>query len=261
MLASKIIERALPLCGCRLSGGDRSRLLHRTERQARGRFISRLVEADAAVGAEVRLRTKTGDREGHDDLPESYRASWTLDPLGAYHPAAKQGDAGAQISTALKSGDRQLAERIAHTVKGVAGNIGIVGIQTAAQRLEKAIREGQDGVAELLSAFATSMTVQVRAIEQSLRNSAPAPTEAKSKAPFDGEAAAVAVARLKSLLEASDGDAEQAFRALQETVAGAVQKSQLDALGTSINDFDFETALRKLDEIAESCKQTEDQAK
>ena len=58
-----------------------------------------------------------------------------------------------------------------------------------------------------------------------------------------------------------NGDAEEAFRDLQDAVAGAVEKPQLDALGASITDFDFETALRKLDEIAESCKQTEDQAK
>ena len=39
--------------------------------------------------------------------------------------AEKQGDAATQISEALKSGDANLAERIAHTVKGVAGNLGI----------------------------------------------------------------------------------------------------------------------------------------
>ena len=48
--------------------------------------------------------------------------------------------------------------------------------------------------------------------------------------------------------------------AVAEAVAGAVEKPQLDALGASINDFDFEAALLKLDEIADRCKQTEDQA-
>ena len=53
----------------------------------------------------------------------------------------------------------------------------------------------------------------------------------------------------------------EAFRDLQHAVGGAVEKPQLDALGASISDFDFEAALLKLDEIAESCKQTEAQAK
>ncbi|MFY9935360.1 MAG: PAS domain S-box protein, partial [Silvibacterium sp.] len=50
--------------------------------------------------------------------------------------AAKQGKAAAQISTALESGDHTLAERLAHTVKGVAGNIGITEVQSVAQKLE-----------------------------------------------------------------------------------------------------------------------------
>ena len=58
------------------------------------------------------------------------------------------------------------------------------------------------------------------------------------------------------MLEASDGDAEEAFRSLQEAVAGTVEKPQLDALGASINDFDFEAALLKLDEIAEGLRNT-----
>jgi len=179
------------------------------------------------------------------------------DLLGQF--AAKQGSAAEQISAALEAGDRQLAERIAHTVKGVAGNIGIAGVQSAVQKLEKAIREGQDSVPAQLDEFASLMGTQVLAIDQALRDSAPAPTIEARATPFDGDAAAAAISQLKTLLEASDGDAEEAFRALQEAVAGAVEKPQLDALGASINDFDFEAALLKLDEIAERCTRTEDQ--
>ena len=57
----------------------------------------------------------------------------------------------------------------------------------------------------------------------------------------------------EALLEASDGAAEEAFHSLQDAVGGAVEKPQLDALGASINDFDFEAALVKLDEIAKVC--------
>jgi len=105
------------------------------------------------------------------------------------------------------------------------------------------------------------MGVQVRAIEQRLRETEPAPNEARAAAPFDAEGAVAAIAWLKSLLEASDGDADEAFRHLRDAVGGVVEKPRLDALGASISDFDFEAALLKLDEIAESCKHTEDQAK
>ena len=38
--------------------------------------------------------------------------------------AARQGEVNSQIMAAIDSGDHKLAERILHTVKGVAGNIG-----------------------------------------------------------------------------------------------------------------------------------------
>jgi hypothetical protein len=44
-------------------------------------------------------------------------------------------------------------------------------------------------------------------------------------------------------------------------VAGAVDKPQLDALNASITDFDFETALLKLNQIAEHCAPNGEHAK
>jgi|HubBroStandDraft_5_1064220.scaffolds.fasta_scaffold03549_2 signal transduction histidine kinase/DNA-binding response OmpR family regulator/HPt (histidine-containing phosphotransfer) domain-containing protein len=173
--------------------------------------------------------------------------------------AEKQGDAAAEISAAIASGDLKLAERIAHTVKGVAGNIGITEVQSAAQKLEKAIRDGHDAVPSLLDAFAASLRTQVNAIRQALRESAPIMPQEARTSPFNGEAASGAIARLRTLLEASDGAAEDAFHNLQDAAGGAVEKSQLDALGNFINDFDFEAALVKLDEIAKICARNGDE--
>jgi signal transduction histidine kinase/CheY-like chemotaxis protein/HPt (histidine-containing phosphotransfer) domain-containing protein len=167
--------------------------------------------------------------------------------------AAKQGNAAAEISAAIASGDIKLAERIAHTVKGVAGNIGIAEVQSSAQKLEKAIREGHDSVSSLLHEFGASLSTQADAIRRALHEETPAKPEKVRTSPVNGEAASDAISRLRSFLEASDGAAEEAFRSLQTLVEGAIEKPQLDALGASINDFDFEAALVKLDEIAKIC--------
>jgi PAS domain S-box-containing protein len=173
------------------------------------------------------------------------------DLLGEF--AAEQGNAAAQISTALESGDLKLAERVAHTVRGVAGNIGITKVQSAAQELEKALRDGEGNVSALLIEFAGVMGTQVHAIEKALCDSAKAQPEEVRTLPFNGEAAAGAIARLRTLLEASDVDAEESFRSLQNVVAGVIEKVYLDGLSASINDFDFDGALVKLDEIANVC--------
>ena len=162
----------------------------------------------------------------------------------------KQGDSGTHIADALAQGDRGLAERIAHTVKGVAGTLGMTEIQSAAATVEKAIREGHPAAAKLLEDFRSRLSPQVDAIAEALRATTPIePARSNTKA-FDAQAAAAAIERLKALLEASDGDAEEAYSILHDAFSGHVQKALLDDIGAAIGEFDFERALTKLDEIA-----------
>jgi len=154
-----------------------------------------------------------------------------------------------QVSSALQSGDRDSAERIAHTVKGVAGNIGIKQVQFAAERLEKAIREGNDAVPSILQDFTSVLGPQIEFIKAALGEATPPASANGTKTVFDSARAMEEMARLRSLLEASDGDSEEAFRALQSILSGHVEGEQLDALGSDISEFEFSGALRKLDEI------------
>jgi signal transduction histidine kinase/DNA-binding response OmpR family regulator/HPt (histidine-containing phosphotransfer) domain-containing protein len=172
--------------------------------------------------------------------------------------ATKQGSASGEILSALASGDFKLAERIAHTVKGVAGNLGIVNVQSAAQNLEKAIREGHhESVHSLLDEFADSLSHQVTAMRIALQASEPAKPAEVQTTPFNEAEASDAIARLRTLLSASDGSAEEAFQDLQNKAKSVVDGSQLEALRNLINDFDFEGALGKLNEISEVLARTE----
>ncbi|HEY6375993.1 MAG TPA: response regulator [Edaphobacter sp.] len=163
--------------------------------------------------------------------------------------AAKNSDAGLQISDALHIGDRNTAERIAHTVKGVAGNIGIKPVQFAAEKLEKAIRESDSAAPTMLQDFSSALRTQIDAIEQAL----PLETlvlEIEPRKSFDPIAASQEIAQLRSQLKASDGASEETFRTLQSTLTGQVEKARLDALGADISDFDFSGALSKLNDLA-----------
>jgi len=175
--------------------------------------------------------------------------------------ASKHDDAGLQVSAALKSGDRKLAERIAHTVKGVAGTIGIKKIQFAAERLEKAIRNGDAAVSAKLQDFTSLLRPQIEAIKQALSSAATATPESDPKRTFDPVAAALEAARLRRLLEESDGDSEETFRTLQSVLAGQVEKGRLDALAADISEFDFARALLKLDEIVQEYGLNREEAK
>jgi two-component system sensor histidine kinase/response regulator len=163
--------------------------------------------------------------------------------------AAKNSDVGVQISDALHTGDRKTAERIAHTVKGVGGNLGIKPIQFAAEKLEKAIRENDSAVPTMLQDFSSALRAQIDAIEQAL----PLETlilEVEPKRTFDSIAASQGITRLRNELEASDGASDETFRTLRNMLTGQVEKERLDALGANISDFDFAGALSKLDDLA-----------
>jgi len=164
--------------------------------------------------------------------------------------AVKQGDAGAQISVAIKNHDRQLAERIAHTVKGVAGNIGLGQVFTIAEKLERAIREADAVVPALLEEFTVILIRQVQSIRQAISDVvADQSAEGKSRVSFNAREASLAIARLRDLLKSSDGEAVEAFLAVENILAGTLDRSQLEALSATISEFDFEGATLKLNEI------------
>jgi PAS domain S-box-containing protein len=174
-----------------------------------------------------------------------------VDLLG--HFVARHGSAGAQIGVALENGDRKLAERLAHSVKGVAGNLGINGLFQLAGKLQSAIHESRDDVDVLFEGFSWELDRQVQAIQRALRAQAPVPQGGEGNRIFDPAEALAAVARLRAMLQASDADAADAYRTLAEILRGTVDTTRLDALGAAVNGFDYDAALAELDGIAKEC--------
>jgi signal transduction histidine kinase/CheY-like chemotaxis protein/CHASE3 domain sensor protein len=112
----------------------------------------------------------------------------------------QQGAAPAQIAAALTQGDPSLAERLAHTLKGVAGNLGAKPVQTAAGELERVIRERADAASVEVRRLAvvTALEPLLAQLESALGTepvAAPAPVAAVS-----AEETGVAVAELTRLL-------------------------------------------------------------
>jgi CheY-like chemotaxis protein/HPt (histidine-containing phosphotransfer) domain-containing protein len=176
--------------------------------------------------------------------------------------AAKQSDADSQILAAIKSGNCKLAERIAHTIKGVAGNIGLGPLFTVAEKLERAIREVDAAVPSLIEEFSLVLSRQVEVIQQVMPDVLPdMPPEVKKSTTFDARAGAAAIAHLRALLESNDGDAPEAFLALKGALAGTFDQRRLDAVSAAISEFDFDGALSKLDESEKEYRADWEQSK
>ena len=167
---------------------------------------------------------------------------------------AVRGEAGgcrrANRGRAARAGTAALAGRFAHTVKGVAGNLGIASVQAAAGRVERAIRENGEP-AGVIRELEAALGCAVDEIRHGLVSETPATVETPEE--FDPLTAAAGIGQLSKLIEANDGDAVNALPAVEHALAGVVDRSQLDALRDALDEFDFEQAGAKLAEIAGQC--------
>ncbi len=72
-----------------------------------------------------------------------------------------------QIKSALETEEREQAQRLAHSIKGVSGNIGAQDVQRAAAALEIAIRDqDSDGLNDILDDFCRHLSVALRSMQQ-----------------------------------------------------------------------------------------------
>jgi two-component system, sensor histidine kinase and response regulator len=119
----------------------------------------------------------------------------------------QQGPAAAQVSDALATGDIVRAGRLAHSLKGVAGNLGARGVQSVAARLEKAIRDrataadvdaARRQAAEALEALVTELRAALGPVASDV------PQRSTTTTPMNPERSLEAAARLTTLLAEFD---------------------------------------------------------
>jgi two-component system sensor histidine kinase/response regulator len=155
---------------------------------------------------------------------------------------AGQKSAPAEILKALEANDWDTAERLAHTLKGVSGNIGATDLQRLAENLETAIREQQprNELDDLLSALKHLLKNLIAQLEQKL------PLEqVKISIPVDAAELKAVCDNLITLLTNDDAEAAEVLEAnaklLNAAFPGHYQKIEADILS-----FNFEAALAAL---------------
>jgi CheY-like chemotaxis protein/HPt (histidine-containing phosphotransfer) domain-containing protein len=174
--------------------------------------------------------------------------------------AVKHESTGTTIRQALASADRSKAERLTHSLKGVAGNLGLNEVFQAAGKLEGAIRVSQAGIEDLIEELTAALDRQVRNIHAAFPVGGADEKTRPDSRPTDHGKVLAALANLMELLEANDADAPEAYRNLAAVLGDSVDLSRLEALGAAVNSFDFEAALRRLDEIGREYRPKEKSA-
>jgi len=148
-----------------------------------------------------------------------------------------------QLREALGSGDMEGAERVAHTLKGVAGNIGATALQKAAEDTEGRIRARETGPAveasivqmgELLSSLVTALTGWFA--EHAAAQDAARPGQEKIDE---------VVTRLTSLLVEDSAESARVFADNADLLQAAFP-AIFKPLERAIRNFDIESSLEML---------------
>jgi hypothetical protein len=150
-----------------------------------------------------------------------------------------------ELRAAVENQDFELAKRLAHTTKGVSGNIGATEVQEIAAEIEAGLGEGVDAVAIL-----DKLTVLHSALAPLLHSLAAClPQEAKTVAvTIDREKLAELRAQLTDFLKADDSQAADLFEE-HASLFKAAWPEQFKSLETDLKNFDFDQALQTLEAI------------
>ncbi len=159
--------------------------------------------------------------------------------------AETQRDAVHRIGAAIDSNDLGAATREAHTIKGLAGNIGAPGVADVAAALEQMLGQGDlASLEQVLGELAIELDDLVSRIDHALGDAGrPQPA---APAQFDLAALAPAMRDMAALLAQDDAEAIKRVDQVCALLFAAGQTDAARQLKRLIGQYDFEGALEPL---------------
>jgi CheY-like chemotaxis protein len=154
------------------------------------------------------------------------------------------------IRQALDQDDLETAQRIAHTIKGVAGSIGAGDLHREAASLDTAFKEGQqDRYSELLVRLEDSLAPVMQGLGALSISGATQERTAGKGGPADLEALLPLLEELETLLEDMDPEAEDKVADLKAQLGGGAHRKLVNSLSKQVGEFEFEDARETLSNL------------
>jgi signal transduction histidine kinase/CheY-like chemotaxis protein/HAMP domain-containing protein len=169
--------------------------------------------------------------------------------------AEQQGPTLDNIAAALARGDHALAERLAHTLKGVAGNVGATGVLSAAAVLERAIRDrsNADEVAragQQVGSVLGPLVAGIRTALAAAESDAPAPVQPTT--PTSPARSREAAAQLAALLSDSDPEAVEFVQAHRDALRPLFDATSWVEFDARVQGYAFADAQAQLERALET---------
>jgi two-component system sensor histidine kinase/response regulator len=155
-----------------------------------------------------------------------------------------------QVSDALAAGDRQLAVRLSHTVKGVAGSLGAFGLASAAGALEEALSAHTDHAA-LLDEMREVLHQTLESI-RSLNVAAPGPEEAVVFQEMNAQRRDAAIAFLRAAPERMITDwnaVQQEVQDFAKLLGHSATASAYADLALAVDEYDADAVQLQAEKI------------
>ena len=156
----------------------------------------------------------------------------------------EQEDIEAQAEELIRTNDLEAAVHAAHSLKGVAGTIGLPGVQKMAAKAEEALRSGWTSESqEKLRQLAKQVRQTVDHLSARLHPAEKSQEEQEVAADFDRQAALLALQQLASLLEQADYSSLQFLEEHKSMIRPLMSRQHFFRLLHCIEGFSFEQAL------------------
>jgi PAS domain S-box-containing protein len=160
-----------------------------------------------------------------------------------------QRDAATDVATDLLHCERDAARKRAHTLRGVAGNVGANAVEAAARAIEEVLDREEVPAATLVEELTAALRTVIAGLDAHFA-SVPGGSDAVPEAPPADAAApapAEALARLRELLAAYSGDSNDYFAGVRPALAAVLPAVALERVATLIAGYEFDAARQVLD--------------
>lgn len=157
------------------------------------------------------------------------------------------------IRQALDSGDTQLAQRIAHTLKGIAGSIGAVELQVAAKAMDAALKAGSTkAYPDLLVDLEAALSPVMDGLALLNEGDAAMSSAATSSGPLDIEAMLSLIDELAALLDEMSPEAVEKAQTIRNHLGAGAAMDAAEILLEQLARFDFADASATLSKLRDS---------
>ncbi len=160
-----------------------------------------------------------------------------------------------EIKTALKKDDTETAARLAHTVKGVSGNLGAEDLFPAAAELESAIKRGDKASLDaLINDFSSHLDIVMGGIEEMIQQEAllKQAEQPSGDVAVDIDTVKPLLIELAELLVSDLMEAMSRMDALKVHFENSVVREEFKRLEKHVDGFDTDSAIKSLKEIAKT---------